>query len=85
MSQEVLPPPNIKAVSEFELAAIEEKIGNLAESYDFEGLARLTEDYPLPAETLDDYKRTEGMEFLLRNKVNLINAVNKFGEQWLEY
>lgn len=66
------------------MTAVKKKLDELTEKYDFEGLAKLVEEYPLPAENLDDLKRHQGLEFLLRNRYNLVNALNKYGEQWLE-
>lgn len=79
-----LPAPNIKYVSEKEIDNIRERVNVLLEKNDDPGLAKMVEEYPISAKVLDGLKRRFGLNFLLRHRVNLVNAVKEYGESWLE-
>lgn len=84
MQQTALPAPNIKHVTETEITDMYNRIAEYAAARDLTGLAKITQEFPLPASELDDLKKSEGMAFLLENNVNLVNAIEKYGESWLE-
>lgn len=75
--------PNIKILTNEEKMLLEKQVADLMEKQDISGLAKITQVYPMSAETLDSVKRGLGIEFLLKNNVNLVNAINEYGADWL--
>ena len=85
MTQTVqLPAPNIHFLSDNEVEEIEARLSFCIEKQDFTEILKIAKVYPLPAEQLEDIKRQFGMQFLLRNELNLANAIRKYGESWIE-
>lgn len=79
-----LPAPNVQFLTDDEFKEIDEKLSFFMESQNFNEMLKLAKIYPLPAEQLDDMKQHFGMQFLLRNELNLANAVKQYGENWIE-
>lgn len=85
MTQTVqLPAPNIHFLSDNEVEEIEARLSFCIEKQDFTEILKIAKVYPLPADQLEDIKRHFGMQFLLRNELNLANAIRKYGESWIE-
>ena len=79
-----LPAPNIRFLTNAEFKEIDAKLSFFMEKQDFDEILKIAKIYPLPAEQLEDMKRHHGMDFLLRNELNLANAVKEYGENWIE-
>lgn len=85
MAQSVhAPAPNVRFLTDAEFEEIDAKLSFFMEKQDVTEMLRLAKIYPLPAEQLEYMKQHFGMQFLLRNELNLANAVKKYGENWIE-
>lgn len=78
------PKPNIRFLNPGELEELDAKINLAMEKQDFPELLKLGRVYPLPAKKLDGLKHRLGMNFLLESQLNLADAVQQYGEKWLE-
>lgn len=78
------PAPNIRPVSEEEEAKLWDRLDEYGDAEDFASAARMVQELPIPASTLDDLKKFYGLGYLLKGKFNLYEAVKTYGEAWLE-
>ena len=78
------PAPNIRPVSEEEDEMLMNRLHEYGDADDFESIARMVQEIPIAASTLDDLKKFYGLGFLLERQYNLYEAVKTYGKTWLE-
>ena len=78
------PAPNIRPVSEEEDEMLMNRLHEYGDADDFESIARMVQEIPIAASTLDDLKNFYGLGYLLKGRFNLYEAVKAYGEAWLE-
>jgi hypothetical protein len=77
------PKPFMKKLTQEEKDEIIDKAMEAFDRDDDDEYTRLCAMLPIPADMLDDVKRRHGMGLIVASGFNVIKAVEKYGEEWL--
>lgn len=78
-----LPKPNLRTFTEDEHLELSLKYYELDKDGKAEEANSILRQTPVTAEILDVVKKRKGIEYIIKNEINVSKAVEKYGEEWL--